>query len=259
MTSHEIDLEVIGEGVQLGEITLDPGETVIAEAGAMVYMEEGIDFQAVMGDGSQPSKGLMDKLFSAGKRMLTGESLFLSHFTNTSSSRKIVAFAGNIPGSIVGIELSKVGGGITCQRDSFLCAAKGTEVTVTFSKKLGAGFFGGEGFILQRVNGDGKLVVMAGGKVIKKQLRNETLRVDTGCLVAFTDGISYDIAPAGNAGSMLFGGEGLFLTTLTGTGTVLLQSTPASKMSQTLMRNLPASSGTGNKPMGNLGSILERM
>ena len=259
MTSHEIDLEVIGEGVQLGEITLDPGETVIAEAGAMVYMEDGIDFQAVMGDGSKPTSGLMDKILSAGKRMLTGESLFLSHFTNTSSSRKVVAFAGSIPGSIVGIELSKVGGGITCQRDSFLCAAKGTEITVTFAKKLGAGFFGGEGFILQRVNGDGKLVVMTGGKVIKKQLHNETLRVDTGCLVAFTDGISYDIAPAGNAGSMLFGGEGLFLTTLTGTGTVLLQSTPASKMSQTLMRNLPSSSGTGNKPIGSLGSILERM
>ncbi len=259
MKSHEIDLEVIGQGVQIGEITLDPGETVIAEAGAMVYMEEGIEFQAVMGDGSKPDQGFMDKLFSAGKRMLTGESLFLSHFTNVGSGRKVVAFAGNIPGSIVGINLDKIGGGITCQRDAFLCAAKGTEITVTFTKKLGAGFFGGEGFILQRINGDGKLVVMAGGKVIKKQLDNETLRVDTGCLVAFTDGISYDIAPAGNAGSMLFGGEGLFLTTLRGTGTVLLQSSPASKMSQTMLRNLPSSSGTGNKAIGNLGSIFERL
>ncbi len=259
MKSHEIDLEVIGHGVQVGEITLDPGETVIAEAGAMVYMEDGIEFNAVMGDGSKPDQGLMDKLFSAGKRMLTGESLFLSHFTNMSSERRIVAFAGNIPGSIVGVNLSKIGGGITCQRDAFLCAAKGTEVTIAFTKRLGAGFFGGEGFILQRVNGDGKLVVMAGGKVIKKQLNNESLRVDTGCLVAFTDGIDYDIAPAGNAGSMLFGGEGLFLTTLRGSGTVLLQSCPASKMSQTLLRNLPSSSGTGNKPIGNLGGILERL
>ncbi len=260
MKSHKIDLEVIGEGVQIAEITLDPGETVIAEAGAMVYMEEGIVFQSSMEDGSKPSQGVMDKIFSAGKRIITGESLFFSHFTNNSTRRRVVAFAGNIPGSIVGIDLSAAGGGITCQRDSFMCAAKGTEVTVTFVKKLGAGFFGGEGFILQRVNGDGKLVLMVSGKVIEKQLNNEQLRVDTGSIVAFTDGISYDIAPAGDPVSMLFGGHGVFLATLTGTGTVLLQSCSASKMSQTIMRNYPvASSVTGNTAIGNIGGLLKRL
>ncbi len=259
MASHEIDYEVYGEGVQYIDIVLDPGETVIAEAGAMVYMEEGISWEAKMGDGSNPDQGLMGKLFSAGKRMLSGESLFLTHFTNTGTGRKAVAFAGNIPGSIVGIDLAKIGGAITCQRDAFLCAAKGTSISVTFTKRLGSGFFGGEGFILQRAQGDGKFIVHAGGKIIKKQLNGEMLRVDTGSLVAFTDGIDYDIAPAGNIGSMLFGGEGLFVTTLKGRGTVLLQSTPASRMAQSLLKNLPASGETGNKPIGNLSSIINRM
>ena len=259
MASHEIDYEVLGEGVQFVEITLDPAETVIAEAGAMVYMEDGIAWQAKMGDGSNMDKGLMGKLFSAGKRMLAGESLFLTHFTNNGATRKKVGFAGNIPGSIVGIDLSKIGGAITCQRDAFLCAAHGTQITVTFAKRLGAGFFGGEGFILQRAIGDGKFIVYAGGKVIKKQLNNESLRVDTGCLVAFTDGIDYDIAPAGNVGSMLFGGEGLFVTTLSGSGTVLLQSTPASRMSATLLKNLGSGSTGGSKPIGNLGDLMNRL
>ena len=259
MASHDIDYEVLGEGVQFAEITLDPGETVIAEAGAMVYMDDGISWEAKMGDGSKPNEGMMGKLFSAGKRMLAGESLFLTHFTNAAASRKTVGFAGNIPGSIVGIDLSKIGGAVTCQRDAFLCAAKGTQITVTFTKRLGSGFFGGEGFILQRAIGDGKFIVHAGGKVIKKQLRGETLRVDTGCLVAFTDGIDYDIAPAGNVGSMLFGGEGLFVTTLSGTGTVLLQSCPASRMSQSLLKNLPSQGGSGNRPIGNLGDIINKL
>ena len=243
MASHEIDLEVLGEGIQFAEITLDPSETVIAEAGAMVFMEEGISFEAKMGDGSKPNEGMMGKLFSAGKRMISGESLFLTHFTNESAAVKKVGFAGTIPGSIVGINLSEIGGAITCQRDAFLCAALGTEISVTFSKKLGAGFFGGEGFILQRATGDGKFIVHAGGKVIQKQLNGEKLRVDTGSLVAFTDGIDYSIEKAGNLGSMLFGGEGLFLTTLTGTGTVLLQSTPAPRMAAALGRNMPGAEG----------------
>ena len=259
MASHDIDYEVIGEGVQFCEIILDPGETVIAEAGAMVYMEDGISYEAKLGDGSKPNEGFMDKLFSAGKRMLSGESLFLTHFTNTGSGRKKVGFAGNIPGSIVGIDLSTIGGALTCQRDAFLCAAFGTTITVTFTKRLGAGFFGGEGFILQRAVGDGKIVLYAGGKIIKKTLHNERLMVDTGCLVAFTDGIDYDVAPAGNLKSMVFGGEGLFLTTLSGTGTVLLQSTPVSKMASTLMKDLPMNSGTGNKAIGNFGNILDRL
>lgn len=259
MASHEIDYEILGEGVQFAEIVLDPAETVIAEAGAMVYMEDGITWEAKMGDGSTPSQSLMGKFFSAGKRMLAGESFFLTHFTNTVSVRKRVGFAGNIPGSIVGIDLSKIGGAITCQRDAFLCAAYGTQITVAFTKRLGSGFFGGEGFILQRAIGDGKFIIHAGGKIIKKQLNNERMRVDTGCLVAFTDGIDYDIAPAGNIGSMLFGGEGLFVTTLSGSGTILLQSTPASRMSATLLKNLPSGGGTGNKPIGNLGDIINKL
>jgi uncharacterized protein (TIGR00266 family) len=259
MSSHDIDLEIKGEGVQLAEITLDPNETVIAEAGAMVYAEDGVSYEAKMGDGSNPDSGAMNKIFSAGKRMIAGESLFLTHFTNNSNQKRQVGFAGNIPGSVVGIDLSKIGGSLTCQRDAFLCAAYGTEVTVAFTKRLGTGFFGGEGFILQKAKGDGKLVLHVGGKVIKKQLNNETLRVDAGCLVAFTDGIDYDIAMAGNVKSMLFGGEGLFFATLRGTGTVLLQSTPASKMSQTLLKNLPSNTGTGNKSIGNVGNILDRL
>ena len=259
MASHEIDLEVLGEGVRFGEITLDPGETVIAEAGAMIYMEDGITTESKMGDGSNPNEGIMGKLLSAGKRMISGESLFLTHFTNHGSGRSKVGFAGNVPGSIVGINLSKVGGSLTCQRDAFLCAALGTKISVVLTKKLGSGFFGGEGFILQRAEGDGMFVIHAGGKVIKKQLNNETLRVDTGCLVAFTDGLEYDIAPAGNMTSMLFGGEGLFLATLTGTGVVLLQSTPASKMSAALMKNHPSNSGTGNKSIGGIGNLLENL
>ena len=259
MASHDIDFEVLGEGVQFADIDLDPGETVIAEAGAMVYMEEGISFEARMGDGSNPDDSMMGKLFSGAKRMIAGESLFLTHFTNTSGSRKSVGFAGSIPGSIVGMNLSKIGGAITCQRDAFLCAAYGTEITVTFAKRLGAGFFGGEGFILQRAVGDGKFMVHAGGKVIMKQLNGEKLRVDTGSLVAFTDGIDYSIERAGNLGSMLFGGEGLFVTTLTGRGTVLLQSTPAARMAAALSRNMPGAQGTGNKALGNLGNIIDRL
>lgn len=259
MQSHEIDFDVIGEGVQFVEITLDPGESVIAEAGAMVYMEEGISWEAKMGDGSEPSQGFMGKMFSAGKRMLAGESLFITHFTNNASSRRSLGFAGNIPGSIVGIDLSRIGGAITCQRDAFLCAAKGTQISVTFTKRLGTGFFGGEGFILQRAIGDGKFIVHAGGKVVTKQLNNEKLRIDTGCLVAFTDGIDYSIERAGNLGSMLFGGEGLFLTTLSGSGTVMLQSTPASRMSQALVKNHPSQEGTGNKALGNIGDFLNRL
>lgn len=259
MNSHDIDLEVLGEGVQFGEVTLDPGETVIAEAGAMVFMEEDIVTESKMGDGSTPNEGIMGKLLSAGKRMIAGESLFLTHFTNRGSVRRKVGFSGNVPGSIVGVDLSKTGGALTCQRDAFLCAALGTRISVVLAKKLGTGFFGGEGFILQRAEGDGRFVIHAGGKVIKKQLNNETLRVDTGCLVAFTDGIDYDIAPAGNMKSMMFGGEGLFLATLSGTGSVLLQSTPVSKMAAALMKNFPSQGGTGNKPMGNLGSLLERL
>lgn len=241
MQCHEIDYEIIGESLQFAEIELDPGEMVIAEAGAMVFMDDGISYEVKMGDGSNPDSGLLGKLLSAGKRVLTGESVFLTHFTNQSSGKKTVGFAGNFPGSIVAVDLSKVGGSLICQKDAFLCAAYGTELTVEFSQKLGAGFFGGEGFILQKARGDGQFLVHVGGRVIKKTLNNETLRIDAGCLVGFTEGIEYGIERAGNAASMVLGGEGLFFATLRGTGTVLIQSVPVSKMAAAL-----AMHATGN-------------
>ncbi|MCP4221432.1 MAG: TIGR00266 family protein, partial [bacterium] len=228
MISHEVDYEILGDDIQIVEVELDPGETVIAEAGAMNYMEEGITFEAKMGDGSQPDSGFFGKLMSAGQRVLTGESVFITHFTNSGAAKRRVSFAAPYPGKIVPIDLSKVSGELLCQKDAFLCAAMGTEVGIAFTKRLGVGFFGGEGFILQRLRGDGMTFLHAGGTVIKKKLNNETLRVDTGCIVAFTGGIDYNIERSGNLKSMFFGGEGLFLATLRGSGTVLLQSLPFS-------------------------------
>ena len=214
MKSHEIDYRIYGDDLQAVEITLDPNETVIAEAGAMNWLEDGIAFETRMGDGSQPNQGMMGKLLNVGKRLLTGESIFMTHFTNHGTGRSNVAFAAPYPGKIIPVDLSQVGGRIICQKDSFLCAAFGTEVTIAFNKRLGAGFFGGEGFILQQLRGDGLAFVHAGGTVVRKELRGETLRVDTGCIVGFAGNIEYDIERAGNLKSMFFGGEGLFLATL---------------------------------------------
>ena len=211
MICHEIDYEILGDDMQIIEVELDPGETVIAEAGAMNYMEDGIVFEAKMGDGSNPQAGFMDKLFSVGKRMLTGESLFMTHFTNQGVGKKRVAFAAPFPGKIIPLDVAKYGGEIICQKDAFLAAALGTKIGIAFTKKLGAGFFGGEGFILQKINGDGHAFIHIGGTVVEKQLNGETLRVDTGCLAAFAGDIHYDIQRAGNLKSMIFGGEGLFL------------------------------------------------
>ena len=230
MRSHEIDYTIIGDDLQMVEIELDPGETVVAEAGAMNYMEEGIVFEARMGDGSQPDQGLMGKLMGAGKRVLTGESLFLTHFTNQGRNKAKVAFAAPYPGKIMAIDLAQVGGELLCQKDAFLCAAKGTRIGIALTQRLGAGFFGGEGFILQRLTGDGLVFVQAGGTVIEKELKGETLRIDTGCIVAFAPGIDYNIERAGGFKSMFFGGEGLFLATLRGHGRVLLQSLPFSRL-----------------------------
>ncbi|WP_434458350.1 TIGR00266 family protein [Stutzerimonas urumqiensis] len=230
MPSHQLDYDILGGGAQSVEIVLDPGETVIAEAGAMNYMTEGVRFEARMGDGS--SSGMLGKLWGVGKRMLTGESLFLTHFTNEGAGRARVAFAAPYPGMVVPIDLAQFGGTLTCQKDSFLCAAYGTRVGVALSKRIGAGFFGGEGFVLQRLEGDGLAFVHAGGTVIRKELNNETLRLDTGCLVAFTQGIEYDIQLAGGLRSMLFGGEGLLLATLKGTGSVWIQSLPFSRLAE---------------------------
>ena len=219
MKSHEVDYEIKGNDLQLVEVELDPGETVIAEAGAMTYLEAGIVFESKMGDGSEPDSGFFSKIFSAGKRALTGESIFITHFTNESQRKRKVAFAAPFPGKIIPLDLSKLGHEIICQKDSFLAAALGTKISIMLSQKLGTGFFGGEGFILQRIQGDGMAFVHAGGTIVEKKLENETLRIDTGCVVAFSPSLQFDIARAGNLKSMFFGGEGLFLATLSGTGT----------------------------------------
>ncbi len=255
MISHEVDYEVLGDDIQIVEVELDPGETVIAEAGAMNYMEEGITFEAKMGDGSQPDSGFFGKLMSAGQRVLTGESVFMTHFTNSGGTKRRVSFAAPYPGKIVPINLSKVNGELLCQKDAFLCAAMGTEVGIAFTKRLGAGFFGGEGFILQRLRGDGMSFLHAGGTVIKKKLSNETLRVDTGCIVAFTSGIDYNIERSGNLKSMFFGGEGLFLATLRGSGVVLLQSLPFSRMADRILSHAPSAGGSQKGEGSILGGI----
>jgi len=259
MASHEIDYELIGDDMQLEEVELDPGETVIAEAGAMNYMEEGIAFEARMGDGSEANSGLLGSLMNAGKRVLTGESIFMTHFTHNGSGKARVAFAAPYPGKIIPVDLAQAGGEIICQKDAFLCAAKGTKVTIAFNKRLGAGFFGGEGFILQRLQGDGLTFIHVGGTVIRKELNGETLRVDTGCLAAFTKGISYDIERAGNLKSMFFGVEGLFLATLQGHGTVWLQSLPFTRLADLELQNAPTVGGSNKgegSVLGTLGNLM---
>lgn len=243
MQSHEVDYEIFGNDMQVVEVELDRDETIIAEAGAMNWMEDDITFEAKMGDGSSPEGGLMGKLIGAGKRALSGESLFLTHFTNHNSNKRKVAFAAPYPGHIIPVDLSEIGGVLTCQKDAFLCAALGTELDIAFSRKLGAGFFGGEGFILQSLRGDGMAFIHAGGSVVKKELNNEIIRVDTGCLVAFTAGVQYDIEMTKGLKSMFFGGEGLFLATLQGTGTVYLQSLPFSKLADRIIAQVPRSGG----------------
>jgi uncharacterized protein (TIGR00266 family) len=257
---HEIDFELIGNEMQLVEIELDPGETVIAEAGSMSYMEEDIEFETKMGDGSAPVSGLMGVLKTVGKRVLTGESIFMTHFTHRGGSgKRRVAFAAPYPGKIIPFDLAQLGGEILCEKDAFLCAAFGTEVSIAFNKKIGAGFFGGEGFILQRLRGQGKAFVHSGGTIIQRELRGQTLRVDTGCLVAFTPGVNYDIERAGNLKSMIFGGEGLFLATLSGHGTVWLQSLPFSRLADRIIAHAPSSGGTATgegSALGGLGRLL---
>jgi uncharacterized protein (TIGR00266 family) len=260
MQCHEIDYELFGDDIQIVEVELDPGETVIAEAGAMNYMEEGIHFEAKMGDGSAPDKGYFGKMLDVGKRALTGESLFMTHFTNHGHGKQRVAFSAPYPGKIMPVDMAQCGGELLCQKDAFLCAALGTQVGIAFQKKLGAGFFGGEGFILQRLRGDGKAFVHAGGTLIMKQLQGETLRVDTGCLVAFTSGVDYDIERAGTLKSMFFGGEGAFLATLRGHGTVILQSMPFSRMADRILSHAPSAGGARKgegSVLGGLGDLLD--
>lgn len=257
--SHVIDFEILGDDMQMVEIELDPGETVIAEAGAMCFMEEGIEFETKMGDGSTASTGFFGAIKAIGKRMLTGESLFMTHFTHKGTGKKKVCFAGPYPGKIVPLDLSDLGGEILCEKGAFLCAAMGTTIGIAFTKKLGVGFFGGEGFILQKINGDGLAFIHAGGTVVRRELKGQTLRVDTGCIVAMTSGVNYDIQKAGNLKSMVFGGEGLFLATLSGQGSVWLQSLPFSRMADRIISSAPSAGGSAKgegSVLGGLGRMI---
>ena len=260
MRSHEIDYEIFGSDMQVVEVELDPGETVIAEAGAMNWLDEGISFEAKMGDGSEPNQGFFGKVLGAAQRTLTGESIFMTHFMNHGSGKQRVAFAAPYPGKILPVDLAAVGGSILCQKDAFLCAALGTKVSIAFTRRLGTGFFGGEGFILQRLTGDGMVFIHAGGTVIKKELKGDTLRVDTGCIVGFSPGIDYNIERAGNLKSMFFGGEGLFLATLHGTGSVWLQTLPFSRLADRVLAHAPQAGGRQQGEgslLGGLGNLLD--
>jgi uncharacterized protein (TIGR00266 family) len=257
--SDELDFQIYGDDMQTVEVELDPGETVVAEAGAMNWMESDIVFEARMGDGSEVNPGFFGSVLSAGKRLLTGESLFMTHFTNTGQRKRCVAFASPYPGKIMPLDLAKLGGEVICQKDAFLCAARGTEVSVALNKRLGAGFFGGEGFILQRLRGDGLAFLHAGGTIVEKQLNGEALRIDTGCIVGYAGSIDYSVEAAGGLKSMIFGGEGLFLATLQGTGTVWLQSLPFSRLANRVLASAPQTGSTKKgerSPLGHIGQIL---
>jgi len=255
MRSHELDYRIIGDDIQLVEIELDPRETVIAEAGTMMYMDSQVRFETKMGDGSEPNQGLMGKLLSAGTRVLTGESLFVTHFTNQGGSKQRVAFAAPYPGKIVPVELGLLGGSIIVQKDGFLCAAKGTKISITLNRRIGSGLVGGEGFILQKLQGDGKAFMHAGGTVIERRLNNESLKIDTGCIVGYTPGIDFNIETSGSLRSMIFGGEGIFLATLSGTGTVWLQSMPIRKLVQAIS---PYGKNVRKESSSLLNNFLER-
>lgn len=257
---HEVDYEIVGGDLQMVIVELDPGETVIAEAGGMTYMEQGIQFETKMGDGSQPDQGFFGKMMTVGKRVLTGESIFMTHFTHHGSGKSHVAFAAPYPGKIIAVDMATVqGNDLICQKDAFLCAALGTEVTITFNKKLGAGLFGGEGFILQKLMGDGMAFLHAGGTIIERELKGETLRVDTGCIVAFEPHIDYSIERAGNLKSMFFGGEGLFLATLRGHGRVWLQSLPFARLARRVVANVPTATRSGTGEGSILGGVVGGM
>lgn len=254
--ADRVDYELFGDDMQFVEIELDPGETVIAEAGMMMHMQDGIEMQTRMGDGAEPDKGFLGSLVGMGKRLLTRESLFMTWFTNRGRGKRRVAFAAPYPGKIVPLDLAKLGGEVLCQKDAFLCAALGTKVDIAFNKRLGVGLFGGEGFILQRLSGDGLAFVHAGGAIQERELAaGELLRVDTGCLVGFTRGVGYDIQMVQGIGSMLFGGEGLFWAALTGPGRVWLQSLPFSRLAGRIYAAAPRGVGRRVDEGGVLGGV----
>jgi len=262
-TMHEIDFKIFGDDMQFVEVELDPNEAVVAEAGGMMYMEGGIQMETIFGDGSQQQQqsGLMGMLLGAGKRLLTGESLFMTVFYNRGGGKQRVAFGAPYPGKIIPVHLAEIGGDLLAQKDSFLCAAKGVSLGIAFTKRLGAGFFGGEGFILERLQGDGLCFIHAGGTIIQKDLGpGETLRVDTGCIVAFQPSVSYDIQFVGGIKTALFGGEGLFFATLQGPGRVWLQSLPLSRLAGRIVGAVPGLGRGGREEgsvLGGLGRILD--
>ena len=258
---HEIDFKVFGDDLQFVEVELDPGEAALAEAGGMMYMDDGIEMETIFGDGSKPSGGFMDALLGAGKRVLTGESLFMTAYLNKGGGKRRVAFGAPYPGKIVPLHLKEIGGEIIAQKDSFLCAAKGVSVGIALNKRMGAGLFGGEGFIMQRLQGDGWAFLHAGGTIIEKLLTpGETLRIDTGCIVAYQPSVQFDIQFVGGIKSALFGGEGLFFATLKGPGRVWLQSLPLSRLADRIIAASPRAGGSGKgegSVLGGLGRILD--
>jgi uncharacterized protein (TIGR00266 family) len=257
---HEVDFKIFGDDMQYVEVELDPGEAAVAEAGGMMYMEDGISMETVFGDGSAGQSGFMDKLVGAGKRLLTGESLFMTVFLNGGQGKKRVAFGAPFPGKILPIRLPDVGGELIAQKDSFLAAAKGVSIGIAFQKRLGVGLFGGEGFIMERLTGDGLVFVHAGGTIHERVLApGETLRVDTGCIVAFQPSVDYDIQLVGGIKSAMFGGEGLFFATLRGPGRIWLQSLPLSRLAGRLYAAAPQTGRGGHEEgsiLGGLGRIL---
>ncbi len=263
MNAHEIDYRIYGEEMQFVEIELDPFETVIAEAGSFMMMEDDIELKTIFGDGSEKSNsaGVWGKVLSAGKRLITGESLFMTAFTHGGSGKRTVSFASPYPGKIIPVDLSEMEGKIVCQKDAFLCAAQGVSVGIEFSKKLGRGFFGGEGFIMQKLEGDGMAFLHAGGTIVEKQLElGETLRIDTGCLVGFTRDVDYDIEMIKGIKNMFFGGEGMFYARLEGPGTVWIQSLPFSRLADKIMV-ASRKYGSGKKGegsvLGGLGDLID--
>jgi len=263
--AHEIDFKIFGEDMQFIEVELDPGESAVAEAGAMMYMTDGIVMETIFGDGSAQSKssGLMGALLGAGRRILTGESMFMTVFTNSGAGKHRVAFAAPYPGRILTLDLAGLGGSLICQKDSFLCAARGVSINIAFQKKIGVGLFGGEGFIMQRLDGDGICFANAGGMVHALDLNpGQTLRVDTGCLVALQPTVNYDIQFVGGVKTALFGGEGLFFATLRGPGKVWLQSLPLSRLADRLYKAAPQTGkrkeeGSVLDMVGGLGNLLD--
>lgn len=253
---HEVDYKVFGDDMQFVEVELDPGEATVAEAGGMMYMEDGIEMETIFGDGSQQQTGFMGALMGAGKRLLTGESLFMTVFLNKSSQKRRVAFGAPYPGKIIPVHLAEIGGELIAQKDSFLAAAKGVSIGIAFQKKLGVGLFGGEGFIMQRLQGDGWAFVHAGGTLTERTLAHgEVLRVDTGCIVAFQPSVNYDIQFVGKIKSALFGGEGLFFATLRGPGRIWLQSLPLSRLAGRIIAAAPRVGRGGREEGSILGSI----